>query len=663
MKKRLLAILLLICTLTMTLASCSKPIYNYEKYTDFISLGKLEGIEINQSDIDHGIIEKYQSSVTSSDQKTNTYSVADPSILIQDFDTVTIDFVGKIDGKEFTGGTASNQSLTIGSNSYIDGFEDGLIGYSIGDSVVLNLKFPQDYGNPELNGKDVEFTVKVKSIKRITYPEYNDANVKKYVKTYETVAAFEEATKETVIKNLLWNELYKASKVKSYPKDELTMYYNQSIDSYTASAASLGLTLESMIKSFYGMELKAFYQNLASQAKSQVKQELIILAAIETYEKLVLSDEAYEKEVKKLYDEAVEAETYTDSYEKFVKDSDETAVKISVYYDVLIKYVQENSKIIDDVTKNGFVTNRNGTRYYIDGELQKGWVTIDGALYFFDTETGYAPGECALVTPKDSIEAKYLKFDKNGKYLEIFDGIYTDATGTRYFVEGVLQTGVKEGFALDGKEENKATYFFDARNKGYMATGIVDVDGVYYDFGKDGKRVGIVTGLKADSTGTRYFTNEGKLVTGLVTLNLDEKGDKEYYFDPDNNGYMVEDDAALITDVNSGTSTYYVFDKNGVKGDVANGLVDGKSGLRYFENGELKTGEISVTVDEKTNTYYFEENTGVALKEAWSMKVEGDKKEIVHYFKKDGTMAKGEELTIDSVKYSFDENGDYKIIK
>ncbi|MBR0327389.1 MAG: FKBP-type peptidyl-prolyl cis-trans isomerase, partial [Clostridia bacterium] len=88
----------------------------------------------------------------------------DADYAAKDGDVVNIDYVGKINGEEFEGGSATSQSLELGSDSYIDGFEDGLIGAKKGDKVTLNLKFPQDYGNEELNGKDVVFEVTVNSV-------------------------------------------------------------------------------------------------------------------------------------------------------------------------------------------------------------------------------------------------------------------------------------------------------------------------------------------------------------------------------------------------------------------------------------------------------------------------------------------------------------------
>lgn len=93
-----------------------------------------------------------------------SYEVSDKKT-VESGDVVNIDYVGKIDGEEFSGGSATGQHLEIGSGSFIDGFEDGLIGKNVGETVELNLTFPEDYtNNTDLAGKAVVFTVTINSI-------------------------------------------------------------------------------------------------------------------------------------------------------------------------------------------------------------------------------------------------------------------------------------------------------------------------------------------------------------------------------------------------------------------------------------------------------------------------------------------------------------------
>ena len=89
-------------------------------------------------------------------------------------DQIKIDFVGKIDGEEFEGGTANDFPVEIGSKSMIEGFEEGLIGLKATEEKVLNLKFPEEYGKKELASKDVSFDVTVKEVSKPSLPELNE---------------------------------------------------------------------------------------------------------------------------------------------------------------------------------------------------------------------------------------------------------------------------------------------------------------------------------------------------------------------------------------------------------------------------------------------------------------------------------------------------------
>lgn len=111
-------------------------------------------------------------------------------------DVLTIDFKGFIDGEEFKGGAATDHKLVLGSGSMIPGFEDGLVGAKAGESVELEVTFPEDYGNAELAGKDAKFEVDVKVVEDIVLPEMDQEFFSKYGVSVETEEAFvEEVTK------------------------------------------------------------------------------------------------------------------------------------------------------------------------------------------------------------------------------------------------------------------------------------------------------------------------------------------------------------------------------------------------------------------------------------------------------------------------------------
>ena len=603
MKKRILAFTLILLSLVTVLAGCSAKLYEYDNYGQYIKLGALDGIKINQSDIDHGVLNAFHGLYNKdTDKLTETTYNKDTEgvdkISVQVGDTVNIDYTGKKDGVAFSGGTATGYDLVIGSNQFIDGFEDGLIGYKVGDTPNLNLTFPEDYSNAELKGAAVVFEIKINSIKRTAYPEFNDENVK--AKTnWETKEAFVKDAEKTVMNNLIWQEIFRTSKVISYPKNELKKYYEQSIDSIEAQATMFGMTLSSYVKQYYGTsDMKAFYNSMASKAQSQVKQELIVLAFIEAKPEFKRDEEKYNAEVEKLYNEYVAEQNFTGSLKKFKKQYDRKALEITIYYDIVIDYLREKRAVVDDVTKNGFVTDRNGIRYYVNNEFLKGWQDLDPdgdgktALYYFDTN-GYAPNNTNMsVTLRNETEAKYVTFGANGEYKGLYTGKVDEEKGTKYYENGVMHKGYlkKDLDGKDGEEE----YFFD-NETGYMVkSGVAEYNGVYYKFDENGVKVSIASGIVMDTaTGSIRYFKDGELLTGWVKYN-----DQTNAAEPATEFAESQTEKYFYCDATTGVAVkaptkvgdkFYAFNaETGVCEGLFDGTLDGKN---YVDGVEVTTPE------------------------------------------------------------------------
>lgn len=185
MRKRFLAVVMCVC-LGMTMFACgaskddntketesgtseaTEPAYTEEDLVDdsngdlnifdYVDLGDYKGIELTKS------ITKVTDDEVTNEMESKAVELTGSDVTVEDGDTAIIDFVGKLNGVAFDGGTASNYELEIGSGSFIDGFEDGLIGVKKGDTVDLNLTFPESYPSTELAGKDVVFTVTVNGV-------------------------------------------------------------------------------------------------------------------------------------------------------------------------------------------------------------------------------------------------------------------------------------------------------------------------------------------------------------------------------------------------------------------------------------------------------------------------------------------------------------------
>ena len=192
MKKKLAVLAAGICALSLFLTGCSGEISN-----DYVTITKYKDVEIDKVDADavsDNDVEAQINSVLQS--KSTTTEVTDRAA--QTGDTVTIDYEGKKDGVAFDGGTATDAQLTLGSGQFIDGFEDGVVGHNIGDTFDLDLTFPENYGNEDLAGQAVVFTVTLKGISQTDVPELTDEFVQSVSDTSKTVEEYKKEIKKMI---------------------------------------------------------------------------------------------------------------------------------------------------------------------------------------------------------------------------------------------------------------------------------------------------------------------------------------------------------------------------------------------------------------------------------------------------------------------------------
>ena len=279
--------------------------YNYNM-ADYVTLGTYKGMEIDKSsDLYKNYYNSYFENMVA---QANAYNLVKEGKLAKN-DTAMIEYVGKIDGKEFQGGTSEEEyALTLGSGSFIPGFEDALIGKEVGKTTVINIKFPDDYDQTtyyaddkdmkngfNLKGKPVEFTVKVNSIRKM--PEVNDETAKKlgFKDNAELVKSLEETTVENCITDTFINS--KDFAVKTFPETEKKHYddlyneiysaANQEATTYNAQYGT-NVTADEMLYYMYGMtadNIKYYHQN-------SLKNEAIMYAIFDA-EKLSYTEEEY----------------------------------------------------------------------------------------------------------------------------------------------------------------------------------------------------------------------------------------------------------------------------------------------------------------------------------------------------------------------------------
>lgn len=227
-------------------------------------------------------------------------------------DVVNIDYEGKEDGVAFVGGTAQNQELEIGSGSFIEGFEDGLIGAMPGDTVTLNLKFPEDYPSAEHAGKEAVFTVKVNGIAySVEYADVTKDDMARLGLSYESKEELWDAAKKEVEKQA--EETFEANKTDAILDQILKESTIKSVPGYLVDEQiqSNEIYMESMSRMYYNMNLEdylkssqmftsleEFEEDIRPECEEAVKRYLI-LEALARAEKIEITDDIIQEYAQK----------------------------------------------------------------------------------------------------------------------------------------------------------------------------------------------------------------------------------------------------------------------------------------------------------------------------------------------------------------------------
>lgn len=243
---------------------------------------------------------------------------------VEDGDTVNLDYEGLLDGEAFDGGTAQGASLVIGSDSFIDGFEDGLIGAEPGKEVSLNLTFPDPYkNNPDLAGKEVVFNVTVNYIEGDdVIPELDDAFVESLgmddVKTVDEYREYINSqlkdNKEYEAENNRQKELFQKavenSEVKEYPEELVEQYTQEYITYYQQYASYFGMELADFLSQYMDQTEDEFNQDAAAYGK-EVAGNMLIVCAIARAEGIDVTDELYARKTSEYAEQSGYPDTAT----------------------------------------------------------------------------------------------------------------------------------------------------------------------------------------------------------------------------------------------------------------------------------------------------------------------------------------------------------------
>ncbi len=291
--KRISALILCLCMLVCFAAGCGakdRELYAKTDLSKYVELGEYKGIKVDTSSDD---FKEIYESVEKSDIDEYGLYVEKTEGTVAEGDTANIDYVGKKDGVAFEGGTAEGYDLTIGSNSFIDGFEEGLIGVAIGDTVDLNLTFPKNYQSAELAGADVVFTV---TVNHVTTTEARKAEDYYSEIGFKSLDEYNADVEKRAVRNYLYNEVVENSKVTDYPESEqekllsaITEYYDTMYQQY------YGADLETVLSSS-GMTMEDFEKEMISNTISPMMEAQMVLYSIIDKEDIEIDAKALENQ-------------------------------------------------------------------------------------------------------------------------------------------------------------------------------------------------------------------------------------------------------------------------------------------------------------------------------------------------------------------------------
>lgn len=350
MKKKIVLVVALMI-ITGVLSACGKDnsYLSGIKAADYVTLGEYIGIELTEAEpaVTDENVDSYIAYILA--QRAVKTEVTGRAV--EEGDTVNIDYAGYRDGVAFDGGTAQGQDLTIGSGRFIPGFEDGLIGKNIGETVSLDLTFPENYDHEELAGAAVVFEVTINSISVYETPELTDEFVQELgIVGCSTAAEYRDYVYDlfyqdavNIYDNSVRNDITQAAMAncifKEPPEKMVDRFYNILRDSMAATAASYNMDLDIYMQNYYNMDTQAYEEAIQGDAKIMAEQ-YIMFQAIADKEGLNLSEEETAREM-----EERALEYGYESAEAFKEQSDEETFREYLMVEKTIEFLIENANI------------------------------------------------------------------------------------------------------------------------------------------------------------------------------------------------------------------------------------------------------------------------------------------------------------------------------
>ncbi len=315
-----------------------------------VTLGKYLGVPVKKADI--ALTEEEVDSEIEKERESNARMITVEDRAVADGDTAVIDYEGFVDGTAFEGGKGENHSLVIGSHSFIDNFEEQLIGKNTGDDVEVHVTFPEEYHAPDLAGKAAVFQVKINEIKTKELPELDDEFAQD-VSEFDTLAEYRESV-EKKLKERKENEARHAKEEEAIQKiiEESQMEIPEAmIDTQTRSMmddfanrmAQQGLGMEQYLQ-FTGSTVEQLMEQMKPDALKRIQSGLV-LEAIAEAEHIEISDEDVNAEIENM---AGMYNMEADKLKEMIGDSEKENMKkdlaIQKAVDLIVEKAEEQAE-------------------------------------------------------------------------------------------------------------------------------------------------------------------------------------------------------------------------------------------------------------------------------------------------------------------------------
>ena len=315
-----------------------------------VTLGKYTGVTVTK--VDTTVTDAEVDEALEQERNKNARDISVTDRAVCDGDTAVIDFEGFVDGVAFEGGKGENHPLVIGSHSFIDTFEDQIIGKNVGDEFDVNVTFPEQYQAADLAGKPAVFKVKVNEIKSKELPELNDEFAQD-VSEFDTLAEYKEDLK----KNL---EKKKEDEAKRTKEDEaiakivekskmeipdamIDTQCENMIDEFAQRIAQSGLSMEQYMQ-FSGMTIDSLKEQVRPEAITRIQTSLV-LEQIAKEENIEISDEDIDAEIEKM---AASYGMEADKLKEYMGDAEKNSMKrelsITKAIDIIMSSTKERAK-------------------------------------------------------------------------------------------------------------------------------------------------------------------------------------------------------------------------------------------------------------------------------------------------------------------------------